>query len=161
MAVTRLATHLWFDVDAVPAAELYTSLLPDSRIDRVQPAGPGIPGPMDEGDPLIVDLTLLGNAYTFFNGGPQFPFDSQVSLAVVCETQDDVDRLWSALLEGGGKEVACGWLADRFGLSWQIVPKRFEELMTDPDRGVRERVTQAMLRMMKLDVAALEAAARG
>jgi predicted 3-demethylubiquinone-9 3-methyltransferase (glyoxalase superfamily) len=160
MSVVRFATHLWFDDTALEAAELYTRLLPDSRIDRVVPAPEGVPN-TPAGSPFIVDLTLMGQQYTFLNGGPQFPFDAQVSLYVLCETQDEVDGFWSALLDGGGREVQCGWLTDRFGLSWQIIPRRLEELMSDPDRDVARRVTAAMLQMVKLDVAGLEAAARG
>lgn len=160
MAVIRFATHLWFDRDAVAAAELYTGLLPDSRIERVVTTPPGIPDGT-EGDPFFVDVVLAGQHYTFLNGGPQFPFDAQVSLYAVVETQEEVDRLWSALLEGGGKEVQCGWLTDRFGLSWQIVPEALERLMGDDDPAVVGRVTAAMLSMVKLDVAALERAAAG
>jgi predicted 3-demethylubiquinone-9 3-methyltransferase (glyoxalase superfamily) len=160
MSVVRFATHLWFDDQALEAAELYTGLLPDSRIDRVTQAPEGVPD-ATAGSPFIVDLTLMGQQYIFLNGGPQFPFDSQVSLYVLCETQQEVDGFWSALLEGGGTEVQCGWLTDRFGLSWQIIPRRLEELMSDPDPDVARRVTAAMLRMVKLDVAGLEAAARG
>ena len=160
MTVLRFATHLWFTNRAVAAAELYTSLLPDSRIDRVIPAPPGIPG-TEAGAPFIVDLTLMGQPYSFFNGGPRFPFDAQVSLLVDCDGQEEVDRLWAALLEGGGREVQCGWLTDRFGLSWQIVPHALEVLMEDDDPAVVARVTAAMLNMVKLDVAGLERAAKG
>ena len=160
MAVLRFATHLWFDRDAVAAAELYTGLLPDSRIERVVATPPGIPDGT-EGDPFIVDVVLAGQHYTFLNGGPRFPFDAQVSLYAVVETQEEVDRLWSSLLEGGGREVRCGWLTDRFGLSWQIVPNRLIELMSDPD-GLRvARVMGAMMQMKKIVIADLEAAAAG
>jgi predicted 3-demethylubiquinone-9 3-methyltransferase (glyoxalase superfamily) len=158
MTVLRFATHLWFDRDALPAAELYTGLLPDSRIDRVVHAASGLPN-VEAGAPFIVDLTLGGQQYTFMNGGPLFPFDAQVSLYALCDDQAEVDRLWSALTADGGKEVQCGWLTDRFGLSWQIVPEALERLMQDPDPDVVQRVTAAMLQMVKLDVAALEAAA--
>lgn len=160
MAVTRFATHLWYDDAALPAAELYTSLLPDSRIDAVHRAPAHVPTGAEEGAPFIVDLTLMGQRYTFLNGGPGFPFDAQVSLYVLCETQEEVDHYWAALLEGGGVEQQCGWLSDRFGLSWQIVPTALQRLQTDPDPAVRNRVMAAMLQMVKLDVAALEAAAR-
>lgn len=160
MAVTRFATHLWFDSAALEAARLYTSLLPDSRIERVVEAPPGVPGTAP-GSTFIVDLVLHGQHYTFFNGGPLFPFDPQVSLFALCDGQQEVDRLWSALLEGGGEESQCGWLTDRFGLSWQIVPDALERLMGDRDPEVAGRVMAAMLTMRKLDVAALEAAARG
>jgi predicted 3-demethylubiquinone-9 3-methyltransferase (glyoxalase superfamily) len=158
MTVLRFATHLWFDRDAVPAAELYTRLLPDSHIDRIAPTPPGVPDGI-EGAPFFVDLTLAGQQYTFLNGGPQFPFDAQVSLYVLCDTQEEVDRYWDALLADGGKPVQCGWLTDRFGLSWQIVPEALERLMADEDPAVVARVTQAMLRMAKLDAAQLELAA--
>ncbi|WP_375389352.1 VOC family protein [uncultured Amnibacterium sp.] len=158
MTVLRFATHLWFDQDAVPAAELYTGLLPGSHIDRVIAAPPGVPG-AEAGSPFFVDLTIAGQQYTFLNGGPQFPFDSQVSLYALCDDQAEVDRLWAALLADGGAEVQCGWLTDRFGLSWQIVPEALERLMADDDPAVVQRVTAAMLQMVKLDVAGLEAAA--
>ncbi|GAA4751053.1 VOC family protein [Amnibacterium soli] len=157
MTVLRFATHLWFDHQAVEAAELYTGLLPDSHVDRVVAAPPGAA----PGAPFLVDLTLVGQQYTFLNGGPLFPFDPQVSLHVLCDTQEEVDRCWTALLEGGGRESRCGWLSDRFGLSWQIVPEALGRLMADPDPEVVARVTQAMLAMEKLDVDALEAAAAG
>lgn len=158
MGVLRFATHLWFDDEAVDAAGLYTGLFPDSHIDRIVTAPEGVPGAA-AGSAFFVDLTLFGQQYTFLNGGPQFPFDSQVSLYVLCDTQDDVDRYWTALLEGGGHEVQCGWLTDRFGLSWQVIPRRLEELMSTPDRAAAARVTAAMLQMVKIDVAALERAA--
>ena len=160
MTVLRFATHLWFDSRAVEAAELYTSLLPDSRIDRVVTAPEGVPG-AERGAPFFVDLTLVGQQYTFLNGGPLFPFDAQVSLYLLCDGQEEVDRYWAALLDGGGHEQQCGWLSDRFGLSWQIIPETLERLMADPDPAVTARVTAAMLQMVRLDVAALEAAARG
>jgi predicted 3-demethylubiquinone-9 3-methyltransferase (glyoxalase superfamily) len=160
MTVLRFATHLWFDHDAVEAAELYTSLIPDSHIDRVVAAPPGSPG-VEAGAPFFVDLTLAGQQYTFLNGGPLFPFDSQVSLYVLVDTQEEVDHYWSALTRDGGKEVQCGWLTDRFGLSWQIVPEALERLMAADDPEVVARVMQEMLGQVKLDVAALERAARG
>jgi predicted 3-demethylubiquinone-9 3-methyltransferase (glyoxalase superfamily) len=160
MTVLRFATHLWFDHEAVEAAECYTALVPDSHIDRVVAAPPGVPG-TEPGSAFFVDLTIGGQQYTFLNGGPQFPFDSQVSLYLLCDTQEDVDRYWAALTADGGREVQCGWLTDRFGLSWQIIPEALERWMADDDPGVVERVTRAMLRMVKLDVAGLDAAARG
>jgi predicted 3-demethylubiquinone-9 3-methyltransferase (glyoxalase superfamily) len=161
MTVARFATHLWYDHEAVEAAELYTSLLPDSHIDRITTAPAGIPGGIEPGSPFFVDVTLQGQHFILLNGGPGFPFDAQVSLYVVLDTQEEVDRMWDALLEGGGTPQQCGWIADRFGLSWQVIPKRFEELMSDPDPEVVQRVTEAMLRMVKLETAELEAAARG
>ena len=158
MAVQRFATHLWFDSRAVEAARFYTGLFDDSRIDRIVTAPEGVPG-AEPGSAFLVDLTLMGQRYTFLNGGPQFPFDSQVSLYVLCDGQADVDHYWAALLADGGAEVQCGWLTDRFGLSWQVIPKRLEELIASSDPAVAKRVTAAMLRMVKIDVAGLERAA--
>jgi predicted 3-demethylubiquinone-9 3-methyltransferase (glyoxalase superfamily) len=159
MTVLKLATHLWYDDAAEEAAKLYTSLLPDSHIDAVHRAPAGIPN-IDEGAVFFVEITLQGQRFILLNGGPGFPFDAQVSLYVLLETQDEVDRLWDALLEGGGEESMCGWLKDRFGLSWQIIPKALEDLMSDDDPAVVRRVTAAMLQMVKIDVAGLEQAAR-
>jgi len=160
MTVARFATHLWYDDQAEQAAELYTSLLPDSRIDAVTRAPEGIPN-TEPGSVFFLDLTLQGQKFIFLNGGPLFPFNEQVSLYVCLDTQEEVDRLWAALLEGGGKPSQCGWLTDRFGLSWQVIPKRFEELMRESDTAVVKRVTEAMLKMVKLETSELEAAARG
>lgn len=160
MAVRKFATHLWFDTQAEEAAKLYTGLFPDSSIDNVSRAPEGVPD-VAAGSVFIVELTIMGQNYIFLNGGPQFPFNSQVSLYAQCETQADVDKYWDALLADGGKPVQCGWLTDKFGLSWQIIPIRLEELMTDSDPAVANRVTQAMLKMIKIDVAGLEKAARG
>jgi predicted 3-demethylubiquinone-9 3-methyltransferase (glyoxalase superfamily) len=160
MAVVRFATHLWYDDQAEEAAELYTRLLPDSHIDAVTRAPEGIPD-IEPGSVFFLDLTLQGNRFIFLNGGPQFPFNEQVSLYVCLDTQEEVDRLWDALLENGGTPSQCGWLTDRFGLSWQVIPKRFEELMSDPDPALVGRVTKAMLQMQKLETSELEAAARG
>lgn len=160
MAVTKLATHLWYDSGAEEAARLYTGLLPDSHIDSVVRAPAGIPG-TEEGSVFFLELTLQGQRFIFLNGGPLFPFNPQVSLYVCLDTQDEVDSLWDALLADGGTPSQCGWLSDRFGLSWQVIPKRFEELMSDPDPEVVQRVTKAMLQMTKLETSELEAAARG
>ncbi|HZO36002.1 MAG TPA: VOC family protein [Solirubrobacteraceae bacterium] len=160
MPVRKFATHLWFDSQAQEAAELYTGLFDDSSVEDVILAPEGIPG-VEPGSVFLVYLTIMGQQYIFLNGGPLFPFDSQVSLYVLCDDQDDVDRYWHALLADGGKPVQCGWLTDKFGLSWQIIPNRLEELMDDDDPAVVDRVIAAMLEMVKLDVAGLEAAARG
>lgn len=160
MAVTQLATHLWFSKGAEEAAKLYTSLFEDSNIDSISYAPEGIPD-VEAGSAFIVNVTIMGQHYILFNGGPQFPFNSQVSLYVECENQADVDKYWDALTADGGAPVQCGWLTDKFGLSWQIIPKRLGELMSDSDPAVVGRVTQAMLGMVKLDVAELEKAAQG
>jgi predicted 3-demethylubiquinone-9 3-methyltransferase (glyoxalase superfamily) len=160
MAVLKFATHLWFDNQAEEAARFYTNLFEDSRVEKVTLAPAGIPGAM-EGSPFIIELTLMGQNYIFLNGGPEFPFNAQVSLYVLCDSQVEVDHYWDALLANGGAPQQCGWLADRFGLSWQVIPVQLEQLMDDPDPQVTRRVTEAMLKMVKIDVAALEAAARG
>jgi len=160
MPVSKVATHLWFDSQAEAAAKLYTSLFEDARVDRVIKAPEGIPGTA-AGSAFIIELTIMGQKYIFLNGGPQFPFDSQVSIYVLCDGQADVDKYWEALTADGGKEVQCGWLTDRFGLSWQIIPKQLEELMGSDDPAVSRRVTAAMLKMVKIDVAGLERAAKG
>lgn len=160
MAIQKFATHLWYNTEAEEAAKLYTSLFPDSSIDNVTHAPEGVPD-VEPGAAFVVDLTIMGQKYIFLNGGPQFPFNSQVSLYVLCDGQEDVDKYWDALLADGGKPVQCGWLTDKFGLSWQIIPKQLEELMASSDPETANRVTQAMLQMIKIDVAGLEAAARG
>jgi len=161
MAVLKFATHLWFDDQAEEAAAFYTGLFEDSSIDKVTRAPEGIPGGVEAGSVFIVDLTLKGQKYIFLNGGPEFPFNPQVSLYVLCDSQADVDRYWDALLADGGAPQQCGWLTDRFGLSWQVIPVQLERLIDDPDPQVGQRVTNAMLNMIKIDVAGLEAAARG
>jgi len=147
---------LWFDHNAEQAAERYTSLFPDGRIDRVSRAPADFPSGK-EGDVLTVDFTLMGRPFQGINGGPDFQFTEAVSFVVECDDQAEVDRYWEALLEGG-QESQCGWLKDRFGLSWQIVPKRLQELLDGPDPAGAKRAMEAMLGMVKLDVAALEAA---
>ncbi len=160
MSVVKFATHLWFDDQAVEAAEFYTSLFDDSRIERVVDTPAGIPDGR-KGTPFFVDLTLMGQNYIFLNGGPQFPFDAQVSLYVLCDGQAEVDHYWDALMADSGAPQQCGWLSDRFGLSWQVIPVQLEQLLADSDPEVTERVVAAMLEMVKIDVAGLEAAARG
>jgi predicted 3-demethylubiquinone-9 3-methyltransferase (glyoxalase superfamily) len=160
MTVLKFATHLWFDNQAEAAARFYTGLFEASSIDKVTRAPEGVPG-AKAGEVFIVDLTLMGQKYIFLNGGPEFPFNPQVSLYVLCDSQEDVDRYWDALLTDGGAPQQCGWLTDRFGLSWQVIPVQLERLMDDPDPQVAQRVTAAMLKMIKIDVGELEAAARG
>jgi predicted 3-demethylubiquinone-9 3-methyltransferase (glyoxalase superfamily) len=160
VTVLRFATHLWFDNEAEEAARFYTSLFEDSHVDKVTLAPAGIPG-IDEGRPFFVDLTLMGQNYIFLNGGPEFPFNAQVSLYVLCDSQAEVDHYWDTLMADGGSPQQCGWLTDRFGLSWQVIPVQLEQLMEGPDPEATRRVTEAMLKMVKIDVAGLEAAARG
>ena len=155
----KVATCLWFERDAEAAAELYCSLLPDSRIDKVWRAPADYPAG-SEGDPILVEFTLAGAAMQGLNGGRKMPENSSAaSIAVETEDQAETDRLWAALTADGGKEVQCGWLNDRWGIPWQIVPRRLNELMTDPDRAKAQRAMAAMMTMVKIDIAALEAAA--
>lgn len=159
--MSRFYTCLWFrNNEAEEAAEFYCSLLPDSHVDKVwrtpaeTPAGPA-------GMVLTVDFTLLGQPVQGLNGGPEFTFNEAVSFVVECDDQAEVDRLWSALTADGGEPGPCGWLKDRYGLSWQIAPKRLVELLDDPDPGRAQRAMEAMLSMGKIDLAAIERAADG
>jgi predicted 3-demethylubiquinone-9 3-methyltransferase (glyoxalase superfamily) len=159
MAVRQTITPcLWFESEALEAAEFYTSVFPDSSIVTVQRSPVDTPGPK-AGAVLIVHFRLAGQDFQALNGGPHDKFNDAISLSVSCEDQKEVDRLWSALTAGGGKPVQCGWLKDKYGLSWQIVPKRLPELLAQPDPEKSKRVMEAMMKMVKIDVAALEAAA--
>lgn len=156
----KLRANLWFDGNAEEAAKFYASVFPDSRVDKVTRAASDTPsGPA--GMVLVVEFTVLGRNLVAINGGPQFPFTEAVSFSVDCEDQAEVDRYWNALTADGGKPVQCGWLRDKFGLSWQIVPKQLQQLLGDPDPARAKRAMDAMLGMVKLDIAALEAAADG
>ena len=155
----KITPFLWFDHgQAEAAANLYVSLFDDSEVLEVSRFPADTPS-APEGDVMTVSFRLAGQDYTALNGGPEFPFTEAISLAVSCADQAEVDRLWDALIADGGEPSQCGWLKDRFGLSWQIVPDRLNELMADPDPERARRATEAMLTMGKLDVAALEAAA--
>ena len=156
-----ITPNLWFDGQAVEAAEFWTSIFPDSRIDRINRSPADYPGGGRKGDIVTVDFTLSGQPFTGINGGPDFTFDEAISFLIDCEDQAEVDRYWDALTADGGEPSQCGWLKDRFGVSWQVVPHRLQELVDSEDRAGAERATQAMLRMSKLDVAELEAAFRG
>ncbi|KAA9010386.1 VOC family protein [Histidinibacterium aquaticum] len=149
-----LVPHLWFDDDALDAVEFYTSLLPDSRIVNVANAP-------DEGGVLVVTFILQGQPYAALNGGPRFPHTEAFSLALTCDDQEETDRYWTALTADGGSEHMCGWCRDRFGVHWQVVPRRLHALLADPDPGRARRAMEAMLTMRRIDVAALEAAAAG
>jgi predicted 3-demethylubiquinone-9 3-methyltransferase (glyoxalase superfamily) len=155
-----LTPCLWFDGNAEEAAEFYVSVFPDSRIDKVSRAAAQTPG-NEKGDVITVDFTIRGQRFVGLNGGPDFRFNEAVSFMVDCDDQAEVDRYWDALVAGGGEHGPCGWLKDRFGLSWQVTPKRLYELLDGPDAAGAERAMQAMLAMSKLDVAELEAAYRG
>ena len=152
-----ITPFLWFDTQAEEAARFYTSVFPNSRIVEVVNYGEAGPGPM--GSVMTVRFELDGTAFVALNGGPaHYGFNLGVSFVVDCASAEDVDRYWSALTEGG-EEGQCGWLTDRFGLSWQIVPSRLPALLSDPDPERAQRAMQAMLSMKKLDILALERAA--
>ena len=155
----KITPFLWFDGQAEEAAELYTSIFPNSEILNV--ARYGEAGPGEAGSVMTVQFQLDGLRFTALNGGPNYKFTEAFSLAVNCETQDEVDDLWSKLTADGGEEGPCGWLKDRFGLSWQIVPTALPRLLMDPDKEKAGRVMQAMLQMKKIEIAELERAAAG
>jgi len=155
----KITPNLWFDDNAMEAAEFYVSVFPNSAIGDIlhyTDAGPGTPGSI-----LTVEFTLDGQPYIGINGGPAFQFDEAVSLQIDCEDQAEVDYYWNALTADGGEESQCGWLKDKFGLSWQIVPEGMEAVLNDPDEARGQRAMKAMLGMKKLDLAALLAAADG
>lgn len=154
----KITPNLWFDTEAEEAAGFYTSVFENSRIVHVTHYTEA--GPRPAGMVMTVEFELEGQRFVGINGGPQFTFDEAVSFQINCETQDDVDYYWERLSEGG-KEGPCGWLKDRYGLSWQVVPTGMEELLNDPDPERAERAMRAMLGMSKLDVAALRSAADG
>jgi predicted 3-demethylubiquinone-9 3-methyltransferase (glyoxalase superfamily) len=153
---TRIVPNLWFDTEAEEAAEFYVSVFENSRIVNVTHYTEA--GPRETGMVMTVEFELDGQRFVGINGGPQFTFDEAVSFAIECETQDEVDDYWERLSEGG-EERQCGWLEDRFGLSWQVVPTGMEELFADPDKGRADRAMKAMLEMRKIDIAALRRAA--
>jgi predicted 3-demethylubiquinone-9 3-methyltransferase (glyoxalase superfamily) len=154
----KITPNLWFDTEAEEAAAFYTSVFDNSRIVNVTHYPEG--APREAGMVMTVDFELDGQRFTGINGGPDFKFDEAVSLLIECETQGEVDHYWEKLTEGG-EESMCGWLKDRYGLSWQVVPAGMEELFADPDKTRAERAMAAMLEMRKLDIAALRAAAEG
>jgi len=155
MSIKRFATHLWFNNQAEEAAKLYTTLFPNSHIDNITKAPVDMPGDIKAGSPFVVNLTIMGQKYIFLNGGPMYKLGPQVSLYVSVDGQEALDKYWNALVADGGKPLRCGWVTDRFGLSWQIIPSRFEELVGDSDKAKVGRVTQAMLKMQKLDICGL------
>jgi predicted 3-demethylubiquinone-9 3-methyltransferase (glyoxalase superfamily) len=155
----KISTWLWFDTEGEEAAEFYCSLFPDSKITGVQRYGEA--GPRPAGTAMVVTFQLDGRPFAALNGGPEFKFSEAVSLMIECADQEEVDRYWDAFVGGGGQESDCGWCKDRYGFSWQVVPRRLQELLGDPDPGRAQRAMAAMLQMKKIDVAALEAAADG
>jgi predicted 3-demethylubiquinone-9 3-methyltransferase (glyoxalase superfamily) len=150
---------LWFDTQGEDAANFYVSIFPNSRITDVSHYGEA--GPREAGTVLTVEFELDGTPFTALNGGPEFTFDEAISFQISCKDQAEVDHYWDGLLSGGGQESQCGWLKDRFGVSWQVVPVQLMECLAGPDPEGVERATKAMLGMKKLDLAALQAAADG
>ena len=158
--MSKITPCLWFDGVAEEAANFYVSLLPDSRVDNVfrSPAdNPSTPA----GAVLVVDFTLAGCKFQGLNGGPEFQFNEAVSFVIDCEDQAEVDRLWDALTQGGGSPGPCGWLKDRYGLSWQVIPRELNEMLADPDQARAARAMEAMLKMEKIDVQELRRAFDG
>jgi predicted 3-demethylubiquinone-9 3-methyltransferase (glyoxalase superfamily) len=158
-ARSKIYTHLWYAKDAEEAAKFYASVFPNSRVDRVttmqseSPSGP-------PGSVKVVDFTLFGQRFQAMTAGPHHDFNDAISIVVECDDQAELDRYWNALIEAGGKAQACGWLNDRFGVRWQIVPARLGEMMRDQDPARSKRASDAMLKMVKIDIAALEKAYR-
>jgi predicted 3-demethylubiquinone-9 3-methyltransferase (glyoxalase superfamily) len=156
----KIAPCLWFNKNAEEAARFYAATFPDSRVTGVHRA-PGDYPNGKAGDVLTVEFTVLGQPFTGLNGGPGFTFDQAVSFQVFTDTQEETDRYWNAIVGGGGQENVCGWCKDRFGLSWQIVPRALIEAMTDPDATAARRAMEAMMTMRKIDIAEIEAAHTG
>ena len=155
----KITPCLWFDFNAEQAVDFYTSVFPESRIHEVMRYGEAN-GPALDGKALMISFELAGQPLQSLNGGPQFTFTEAISLSVLCDDQDEVDQLWQRLTEGGSGGQ-CGWLKDRFGLSWQIVPRRMLELLADPDRDRAGRAMQAMMGMGKIDIGVIERSAEG
>ena len=151
MAITqRITPFLWFDTQAEEAANFYCSVFKNSKVGQVVRYGDAGPGP--KGSVMIVSFQLEGQDFTALNGGPRFKFDEAISFVVNCETQEEIDYFWEKLSADGGEEVQCGWLKDKFGLSWQVVPTIIGELMSDGDAQKSGRVMQAVMQMKKLDI---------
>jgi len=158
-STSKIFTHLWYAREAEEAARFYASIFPDSHVDLVTPLLSESPsGP--PGSVKVVDFTLLGQRFQAISAGPHHEFNDAISIVVLCDDQAELDRYWNALLTGGGKPQACGWLIDRFGLRWQVVPAALDEWIRDKDPARSRRLTDALLKMVKLDIAALERAYR-
>jgi predicted 3-demethylubiquinone-9 3-methyltransferase (glyoxalase superfamily) len=157
--MSKITPWLWFDGQAEQAAHYYTSIFKNSRMGEVSRSPEG--GPMPPGSVMTAQFEVEGQQFVALNGGADFSFTEAVSFYVDCESQEEVDELWSKLTADGGEPGQCGWLKDKFGVSWQIVPREFVELMNDPDPARASRVVQAMLKMSKLDLPTLRAAADG
>jgi 2-polyprenyl-6-hydroxyphenyl methylase/3-demethylubiquinone-9 3-methyltransferase len=158
--MTRITPCLWYDGKAEEAAKLYASIFPDSSVDAVHRSPTDYPSGK-AGDVLTVDFTVMGMKFLGLNGGPMFKFDEAVSFIIHTKDQAETDRYWNALIADGGAPSACGWLKDKFGLSWQITPQRLLDMMTSPDKAAAKRAMEAMMQMSKIDVATLERAFKG
>jgi predicted 3-demethylubiquinone-9 3-methyltransferase (glyoxalase superfamily) len=158
--MSKITPCLWFNYQAEEAAKFYVSLLPNSRIDKVTRSPADNPS-MKAGGVLTVEFTLAGQPFVGLNGGPQFPFTEAVSFTIDCEDQAEVDRLWEVLAKDGGQPGPCGWIKDRFGLSWQIVPRALTKMLDAPDREAAGRAMTAMLKMGKIDIATIKRAFEG
>jgi predicted 3-demethylubiquinone-9 3-methyltransferase (glyoxalase superfamily) len=154
----KITPFLWFETQAEEAANFYVSVFKNSKITNMMRVGDAGPGP--KGSVLVVGFDIEGVAFSALNGGPNFKINEAISFVVHCESQEEVDYYWSKLSEGG-KEIQCGWLKDKFGVAWQVVPTAFFKLVADSDPGKVARVMQAMMKMVKFDIAALERAAKG
>jgi predicted 3-demethylubiquinone-9 3-methyltransferase (glyoxalase superfamily) len=159
MTTQKIATFLWFDNNAEQAVEHYTTIFPRSKVKQVARWGEG--GPGKPGSIMNIAFELDGQPFIALNGGPRFTFTPAISLFVSCDSQEEVDAYWEKFLGAGGKATACGWLEDKFGLSWQIIPTKLIDLMSDPDPKRAGRVAQALMTMQKIDLAALERAHQG
>ena len=156
----KIQPCLWFNKNAEEAARFYAETFPDSRIDSIDRA-PGDYPSGKAGDVLVIQATILGMPFMLLNGGPEFKFDEAVSFQVETEDQEETDRYWNAITKNGGEESVCGWCKDRFGLSWQITPKRLTQLMAEKDPEKSKAAFDAMMQMKKIDIAALDAAVEG
>ena len=157
--VQKISPFLWFDNNAEEAVKFYTSIFGNSKIGKVMRNGDNGPGP--KGSVLVMDFELEGQRFNALNGGPMYKFTEAISFFVLCEDQKEVDRLWSKLTADGGNEVQCGWLKDKYGLSWQIVPKVLMEMIGDKDQAKAGRAMAAMMQMVKFDIKKLQAAYDG
>jgi predicted 3-demethylubiquinone-9 3-methyltransferase (glyoxalase superfamily) len=156
----KIVPCLWFNKNAEEAAKFYAATFPNSRVIAVHKAPGDYPGGK-AGDVLTVEFTVLGQPFVGLNGGPEFKFDEAVSFQVFTDTQQETDRYWNAIVGGGGQESVCGWCTDKFGLSWQIVPRVLTEAMNDRDTAAAKRAMDAMMTMKKIDIAQIEAARAG
>ena len=153
----KITTFLWFDSNAEEAVNFYTSVFKNSKIRDIVRYGES--GPRPKGDVMIIDFELNGQQFTALNGGPEFKFNEAISLLVHCQSQEEVDYYWAKLQEGGGQEIDCGWLKDKYGLAWQITPDVLLDLIRDPDEQKKDRVMRAMMQMKKIDIKKLQEAA--